>query len=113
MKKKFLFLAFLFVMFSALFLLSACGNKDFNGLSFEDKNVIYDGKAHSLVVEGVPDFATVSYTANSFTEIGIYEVTATVSADGYNTWEKTAKLNILSADGGVSADGFTFEWNEL
>ena len=50
MKKKFLFLAFLFVMFSALFLLSACGNKDFNGLSFEDKNVIYDGKAHSLVV---------------------------------------------------------------
>lgn len=113
MKKKFLFLAFLFVMFSALFLLSACGNKDFNGLSFEDKNVIYDGKAHSLVVEGVPDFATVSYTDNSFTEIGIHEVTATVSADGYNTWEKTAKLNILSADGGVSADGFTFEWNEL
>lgn len=113
MKKKFLFLAFLFVMFSALFLLSACGDKDFNGLSFEDKNVIYDGEAHSLKVEGAPDFATVSYTDNSFTEIGSYEITATVSADGYNTWVKTAKLNILSADGGVSADGFVFEWNEL
>lgn len=78
----------------SLFLFVACGNKDFDGLNFEDKSVMYDGQTHSLEVTGVPDFAKVSYTANSFAEIGVYEVTATVTAEGYNDWVKTAKLII-------------------
>lgn len=115
MKKKALFFILIFALFSSLFMLSSCAkeNKNFEGLSFEDKSVMYDGQAHGLEVTGSPDFAKVSYTANSFTEVGVYEVTATVTAEGYNDWSKTSKLYILSPEGGVSVDGFEFGWKEV
>ena len=115
MKKKFLFFVLFFALFSSLFMLSSCAkeNKNFEGLGFEDKSVMYDGQAHSLEVTGLPDFAKVSYTANSFIQVGVYEVTATVTAEGYNDWSKTSKLYILSPEGGVSVDGFEFGWKEV
>ena len=97
MKKKFLFFVLFFALFSSLFMLSSCAkeNKNFEGLSFEDKSVMYDGQAHSLEVTGVPEFAEVKYTENLFKDVGEYEITATVSAEGYNDWVKKAKLTIL------------------
>lgn len=115
MKKKFLFFVLFFALFSSLFMLSSCAkeNKNFEGLGFEDKSVMYDGQAHSLEVTGVPDFAKVSYTANSFTEVGVYEVTATVTAEGYNDWVKKANLSILEREDEVSVEGFEFDWKEV
>ena len=81
---------------------------DFTGLSFNDKTVTYDSEVHNVEVTGVPDFATVEYKVDgrAFTgaeDAGTYEVTATVTAPGYNTWEETATLTINPAQITVNA----------
>lgn len=76
-----------------------CGsimNKNFSDLVFESQTFEYDGKSHSLVVQNVPQYATVNYVNNNKTEPGIYEVTATVSAPNYNSIEFQATLTILN-----------------
>ena len=82
--------------------------QDFTGLSFNDKTVTYDSEVHNVEVTGVPDFATVEYKVDgrAFTgaeDAGTYEVTATVTAPGYNTWEETATLTINPAQITVNA----------
>ena len=77
----------------------------FEGITFVDQSISYDGKVHSLVAQGVPDFATVTYSNNGKTAIGSYDVTATIEAEHYQTLILKAKLTIT----GKQFTGITFE----
>jgi len=86
--------------------------KEMTGLSFEDKTYTYDATEKSLVVNGVPSGATVSYTSNDTTEnraknVGTYTIYATVTKEGYNTWSKSAVLKINPKN--LTVSGITVE----
>ena len=49
---------------------------DSNDIKFESKEVTYDGNAHSLEVEGLPEGVNVTYENNNQTDAGEYEVIA-------------------------------------
>lgn len=69
--------------------------RDFEGIVFEDKTFIYDGKFHKIEVQNVPSGATVKYVNNNKREIGTYKVKASISMTGYNSLELSATLNII------------------
>ena len=72
----------------------------FEGLSFPENNVFtYDGKPHSVEVEGnIPANAVVTYSGgNSFVNAGVYDVTAIVSCDGYVTAKLSTTVTIRRA----------------
>ncbi len=85
--------------------------KSFTGLSFMDATYNYDGTAKALAVSGVPQGATVTYKSEDFDadgkaiNAGTYNITATVTQAGYETWEKTAVLTINPKT--VSVTGLT------
>ena len=52
---------------------------DSNDIKFESKEVTYDGNAHSLEVEGLPEGVNVTYENNNQTDAGEYEVIAKIT----------------------------------
>ena len=68
---------------------------DFENITFEDAVFDYDGKPHSIYVQGAPSFASISYANNGKTSVGTYTVTATITSPNYNTLKKSATLRIL------------------
>ena len=73
-------------------------NRTFDGLTFADKAVTYNGSAQSIEVANLPQGATVTYSpSNTFTNAGIYPVTATVSAPNFDTATLSATLTINKA----------------
>ena len=69
--------------------------KTFDYARFEDTTYLYDGLEKSLEVSGAPRVATITYSPdNTYTDVGEYEITATLSADGYETLNLTATLTI-------------------
>ncbi|WP_192348707.1 MBG domain-containing protein [Algoriphagus sp. Y33] len=79
---------------------------DITGITFEDDSFVYDGTAKALAITGtLPDGSSVSYADNSRTDVGIQEVTATITGSNYTTLVLTADLTITPAD----IAGVTFE----
>lgn len=83
---------------------------DYNSdlILFEDKKFVYDGKPHSLSVENLPEWISVSLDSNP-TEVGVHKITATfmVMNENYNQIEpKTAFLTILQSS-------FKGDWYEI
>ncbi|WP_158841007.1 MBG domain-containing protein [Polaribacter sp. L3A8] len=77
-----------------------------NGFSFDDENFVYDGTSKSLNISGdLPSGVSVSYSSNSFTDTGSYEVTATISGINYENLILKANLTITKA----TLSNFTFE----
>lgn len=74
----------------------------FENLIFEDLTCEYDGEAHSLTVQNLPEGATATYSENSFTDAGEYTVNVEVTADNYAPWHGEATLTILKATFDVS-----------
>ena len=73
-------------------------NRTFDGLTFADKTVTYNGSAQSIEVTNLPQGATVTYSpTNTCTNAGIYPVTATVSAPNFDTVTLSATLTINKA----------------
>lgn len=72
--------------------------KTFTGITFSDLTVDYDGKSHSIYVEGKPEEASVSYAGNNKTNPGVYNVTAKVTQRGYVDLNLQAKLTIKPLD---------------
>ena len=75
---------------------------DMSGVSFEDATYTYDGGEKTLTVTGtLPEGVTVSYSANTLTDAGELEVTATFTGedtDNYNAIDPmTATLTINKA----------------
>lgn len=69
-------------------------------IKFPENNVFtYDGKAHTVEIEGnVPANAVVTYPGgNSFTNAGTYNVTAIVTCEGYVTGKATTTVTIERA----------------
>ncbi|MEE0867988.1 MAG: MBG domain-containing protein, partial [Clostridia bacterium] len=80
------------------------------GLAFENATYTYDGTAKSLAVTGLPEGASVKYTSEDLSadgeaiNAGTYNITATVTKDGYNTWTKTATLTIEKKDATITVN---------
>lgn len=73
-------------------------NRTFEGITFADKTVTYNGTAQSIEVANLPQGATVSYSpSNTYTNAGMYPVTATVSAPDFDTITLSATLTITRA----------------
>ena len=74
---------------------------DMSGVSFENATYIYDGSEKTLTITGtLPDGVTVEYTANTLTDAGSVEVTASFTGDKTNYNEiavMTATLTIERA----------------
>ncbi len=102
MRKLRLILCFLFVL-SLCLLISGCGDDknrddeilDFEGLVFGNSEFIYDGEPKTITLKGYPITANVKYSDNAVqTEVGVYEISVTVSKKGYNTQTLTATMTI-------------------
>ncbi|WP_339750622.1 MBG domain-containing protein [Algoriphagus aquimarinus] len=75
------------------------------GITFEDGSFVYDGTAKTLAITGTLPFGTsVAYTNNSRTDVGMQEVTATISGSNFTELKLTADLMITPAILTVSAD---------
>lgn len=87
----------------------------FEGLSFSDKTVTYDGQPHTIDVSGIfPPGTDIDYgeNGNEFTSVGSYNVTAVVTCDEFKTVTLTATLTIVKADfTGLSLNSSTFTYN--
>ncbi len=75
------------------------GKQDFSDIVFNDVTLDYDGEEHTIVATGIPQDATVNYTNEGpYKNAGEYIITINVSAEGYNTYTKNAKLTINKID---------------
>ena len=89
---------------------------DLSNIKFEDKAYLYDGNSHDLVIDGeLPDGLSVTYTGNSKTEVGEYEVVATFinNNDDYNT-PSPLKATLYIMDGesiNISLEDQTFAYD--
>lgn len=80
---------------------------DISGISFNDSIVVYDGKAHSLEIEGdLPEGVSVIYTGNEQITSGEHIVTANfVGSSNYEPMgSKTATLTISALDYEIEGD---------
>lgn len=69
--------------------------ESFTGIAFDAKTVDYNGQEHTINVAGAPEFATVEYTNHGpFVNAGTYQIGVKITADNYNTYEKTVTLTI-------------------
>ncbi len=72
---------------------------DFEGITLEDKSFVYDGTAKSLEIEGtVPVETEVTYVNNEAIDVGEKTVTVTLTKEGYNDLELSAKIEITPKD---------------
>jgi len=73
---------------------------------FKDMTKVYNGKPHTISVKGAPDDAEIEYSMeNTQTDAGTYEITAYITADGYEDFEITATLKI-------NPKPISIEWGE-
>lgn len=124
MKKKFLFLSAIAMLLTVAALCISCGNKpadsvteelaEFQGITFNSATINYDGTSHEIKAEGIPENATVVYSGNFGTEVGTYNATATVSAEGYKetTYRATLKINPPTAETVVAARATAVDSNK-
>ena len=86
---------------------------NFTGITFNNKNVNYDGESHTITASGIPAGATVVYSNEGpFTDAGNYTIGLTVKMDGYNDYTDTATLSIKPIDFvGVTFSGKSFEYD--
>ena len=69
--------------------------EDIKDVTLADAEYTYDGSPKSLVVKGkLPEGAKVAYENNEKTDAGIYDVTAKITAPGYNDKVLSSKLTI-------------------
>ena len=87
---------------------------DFNDITFDDLEVIYDGNPHEITCQNIPSFAKVTYTNNKATEIGTYTAKAVISAKNYNDLTLTATLKIIPKTiTGISLHDQSFEYDGI
>lgn len=77
----------------------------FTGIEFKDAEFEYDGNPHTIAITGtLPSTSTVVYTSdvdgvtNTATDIGEYNITATITDKNFNTLVLNAKMTIKTDD---------------
>jgi gliding motility-associated-like protein len=83
------------------------------GITLASNSFVFDGTAKSLAITGtLPNGASVSYLANSRTDAGTQEVTATITGSNYNDLVLKANLSISKAViTGITFDAASFVYN--
>ncbi len=77
---------------------------DFDGVTFENATVKYDGNAHAIYLQGeLPEGVYVTYEGNEQTDPGIYAVKAIFNNALGKVSERTAVLTILRTHAQVAA----------
>lgn len=71
---------------------------DFTNVKFESITVTYDGLAHSIYVENLPEGVSVAYSGNNVKEVGTHTVTAKFYKDNVRVHEMTATITILEKE---------------
>ena len=87
---------------------------EFQGITFDNKTVDYNGTEQSLTIGGtaLPAGATVAYTDNKGTDAGVYNATATVTCEGYKTLVLNATLTINKINiPGVTLSGHNSDYD--
>ena len=79
---------------------------EFQNVSFNDLNTVYDGQEKSIYVNGAPEGTNIEYTNNGVKDVGTYEVTAKLTKDGY-------KETILKANLVISKRNHVFNFNDF
>ena len=97
MKKRFLIIITALML---IFTLAACNGikeeYDMSSISFEDKEVFYNGQAHSIFISGtLPEGVSVSYVGNEKIEVGTYEVEANFSGAKTHKDIPSMKANLV------------------
>ena len=83
------------IAFLSIIFISCLEKNHFDNLSFESVLYSYDGLEKVIIVENVPEGAKVEYIpGNKFKNVGIYEIEAVVSMEGYVTKTLKATLEI-------------------
>ncbi len=85
--------------------------KTFDGVTFEDESVVYDGEPHIIEPKGAPFGTRVTYLYEDFVDVGEYQVVATLELSGYKAATFYATLTILPATVEVSFTDATFVWD--
>ncbi|WP_370539755.1 MBG domain-containing protein [Algoriphagus sp. Y33] len=79
---------------------------EITGITFADTSFVYDGTEKLHAITGnLPSGTSVSYTDNGRTDVGMQEVTATITGPNYTDLVLTARLTITPAE----ITGITFE----
>ena len=82
------------LLLTATLTIVSAEKNNFTGIVFNDKSFEYDGKAHSIYADNVPNFASKTYTGNGKIEPGKYLVSVKISASNYNDLILTAYMTI-------------------
>lgn len=78
---------------------SNSGKQNFSGVTFIDVTLDYDGEEHTIVAQGVPEGANVTYTNEGpYKNVGEYTISVNISLQGYNAYTKSVKLVINKID---------------
>lgn len=87
--------------------------KQITGITFNDQVIEYDGFIHNIMISGtLPIGTTVNYSGNGQSNVGVYEITATISGTGYETLVLTASLSIKAKTiTGVTFENRTFDYD--
>lgn len=84
------------------------GSEIISGIKFDDLTVTYDGKQHTILIDGtLPEGVSVTYINNSATDADVYDAVAILSGDNYITATLNAKLTINKADIDISSLDFS------
>ncbi len=87
--------------------------KPITGVTFTDSEFTYDGTEKQIAVKGtLPTGATVDYTNNKGTDVGTYNATAVVKANGYEDLTLNAKMIIKPKNltvSGLTAENKTYD----
>ena len=82
------------------------------GVTLESKTFTYDGTEKSLAVLGAPEGAKITYTNETQTKAGVYNVKAVITCEGYNDLTLNATLTIEKANfTGVTLESKTFTYD--
>ena len=82
-----------------------------SGVTFAGAEFVYDGAPKTLTAAGYPEFSTVLYENNTFTDAGVYEASVTVKNKNYEDLTLSALLTINPAEMNLTFVGKTFVYD--
>jgi len=86
---------------------------DFTGVSLSNKTVAFNGEGQTITVVGAPEDSNITYTnAGPHTNVGVYQIGATISKSGYHSLSLEANLTITKIDYvGLSFSDLSIEYD--
>lgn len=88
---------------------------EFEGVTFTNQTIVYDGQSHTIDVSGQPSGTQVNYVNHGpHTNVGVYNMSATLNKSGYQPLTLQATLTInRTTFTGLTFKDVTVEYNGL